>query len=91
MPANRELGRRLRREHEKASSAAKEILQLLLAMKEEQQVSLAELEARTGITRGNLSRLWNKADPNVTLETVERIAAALQCRLKIELEHLANP
>ncbi len=90
IPANREQGRRLRAEQEKAVSAAKEVLNLLLAMKEQRHVSLAELETRTGITRGNLSRLWNNADPNVTLETVERIAAALQCRVKIELESLAD-
>lgn len=90
IPANREQGRRLRAEHEKAVSAAKEVLNLLLAMKEQRHVSLAELETRTGITRGNLSRLWNHSEPNVTLETVERIAAALQCRVKIELESLAE-
>ncbi len=88
--ANREQGRRLRGEHEKAVSAAKEVLNLLLAMKEQRHVSLAELETLTGITRGNLSRLWNNPQPNVTLETVERIAAALQCRVKIELESLAE-
>jgi DNA-binding Xre family transcriptional regulator len=90
IPANREQGRRLRSEHEKAVSAAKEVLNLLLAMKEQRHVSLAELETRTGITRGNLSRLWNNSEPNVTLETVERIAAALQCRVRIELESLAE-
>jgi DNA-binding Xre family transcriptional regulator len=90
IPANREQGRRLRAEHEKAVSAAKEVLNLLLAMKERQHVSLAELETRTGITRGNLSRLWNNAEPNVTLETVERIAAALRCRVKIELVDLSQ-
>jgi DNA-binding Xre family transcriptional regulator len=90
IPANQEQGRRLRMEHEKAVSAAKEVLNLLLAMKEQRHVSLAELETRTGITRGNLSRLWNNSEPNVTLETVERIAAALHCRVKIELESLAE-
>lgn len=90
IPANREQGRRLRAEYVKAVSAAKEVLNLLLALKEQRHVSLAELETRTGITRGNLSRLWNNSEPNVTLETVERIAAALQCRVKIELESLAE-
>lgn len=47
IPANREQGRRLRREHEKAVSAAKEVLNLLLAMKEQRHISLAELESRT--------------------------------------------
>ena len=34
----------------------------------------------------HLSRLWNNQSPNVTLETVERIASALNCRIQITVE-----
>ncbi len=87
MAANRALGLRLRVQKQMAVTASAAVLQQqLLAEKERQQLSLADIEAKTGIGRSNLSRLWNQADPNVTLETVERLAAALKCRLQITLE-----
>ena len=87
MAANRAMGRRLMAEKgRQAVTASADVLQQLLAEKERQQLSLADIEAKTGIGRSNLSRLWNQADPNMTLETVERLAAALKCRLQITLE-----
>ena len=59
------------------------MLKTLLDEKERQQLSLADLEAKTGIGRSNLSGLWNQSEPSVTLETVERIAAALNLRLTL--------
>lgn len=53
---------------------------------ESQRLSLAFLEKYTGIGRSNLSRLWNNPSPNVILDTVERIAAAMNCRLEIIVE-----
>lgn len=86
MEANRATGRRLLAQKQQAATAAAEVLAQLLEEKERQQLSLSDLEDRTGIGRSNLSRLWNQADPKVTLETVERIAAALHCKLQIILE-----
>ena len=86
MAENRALGLRLRAQKQRAVTASEAVLQQLLAEKERQQLSLADIEAKSGIGRSNLSRLWNQADPNVTLETVERLAAALKCRLQITLE-----
>ena len=70
----------------KEVTASQQVLASLLKEKEAQQISLSELEARTGIGRSNLSRLWNNPSPNVTLETVERIASALNCRLEITVQ-----
>jgi DNA-binding Xre family transcriptional regulator len=89
--ANRETGKRLRanktlKETQNAVSASQQVLASLLKEKKAQPVSLSDLEARTGIGRSNLSRLWNNPAPNVTLETVERIASALNCRLQITLQ-----
>ena len=85
MEANRATGRRLLAQKKQAATAAAEVLAQLLAEKERQQLSLSDLQERTGIGRSNLSRLWNQADPKVTLETVERIAAALHCKVQIKL------
>jgi DNA-binding Xre family transcriptional regulator len=84
--ANRARGRQLHSSREEAVSAAICILQQLAEQKEAQHLSLSDLQERTGIGRSNLSRLWNNPAPNVTLETVERIAAALNCRLQITLK-----
>ncbi len=89
--ANRATAQRLQankslKEAQNAVSASQQVLASLLKEKEAQQVSLSDLEARTGIGRSNLSRLWNNQAPNVTLETVERIASALNCRIQITVE-----
>lgn len=83
---NRARGRQLRASRDGAVTAAMCILKQLAEQKDVQQLSLSDLQERTGIGRSNLSRLWNTPEPNVTLETVERIAAALNCRLQITLE-----
>ncbi len=53
----------------------------LRAMREAKGVSLAELAARTGMTRGNIARL--ESQKNATLRTLERYAAGLGCVLDI--------
>lgn len=83
MDANRELGRRMLAQKREAAAATAAVLKALLAEKERQQLSLADLEAKTGIGRSNLSRLWNQSEPGVTLETVERIAAALNLQVAL--------
>ena len=81
MEANRELGRKVLAKKREAATAA--VLKTLLDEKERQQLSLADLEAKTGIGRSNLSRLWNQSEPGVTLETVERIASALNLQVTL--------
>jgi DNA-binding Xre family transcriptional regulator len=60
----------------------------LRQLREEQGLSLADLEEQTGMTRGNLCRLENEGR-NVQLRTLERYAKALGCRLEIQLVPIA--
>jgi DNA-binding Xre family transcriptional regulator len=53
----------------------------LRAMREAQGITLAELAARTGMTRGNIARL--ESQKNATLRTLNRYARALGCELEI--------
>src|SRR5687768_5954830 len=53
----------------------------LRAMREAQGITLAELAARTGMTRGNIARL--ESQKNATLRTLDRYARALGCELEI--------
>ena len=68
----------------KAQTLAQQTLALLLAEKERQSVSLATQE-RCGITRGNISKLLNDPEPNATLATIERIAAAMGVKVCVTL------
>ncbi len=70
----------------KQRSLATVTLQLLLQERHRQELTLAELEERSGITSGNLSKLWNLDEPNVTLATVERIANAMNVKVHVSLE-----
>ena len=83
MAANRAMGQRLLAQKQQAATAAAEVQAQLLAEKERQQLSLSELQERAGIGRSNLSR---QTDPKVTLETVDRIAAAQHSKLRVTLE-----
>jgi DNA-binding Xre family transcriptional regulator len=55
----------------------------LRAMREAKGISLSELAARTGMTRGNLARL--ESQKNATLRTLQRYADGLGCRLQINV------
>jgi DNA-binding Xre family transcriptional regulator len=55
----------------------------LRAMRQAKGVSLAELAARTGMTRGNIARL--ESQKNATLRTLERYAEGLDCSLEISV------
>jgi DNA-binding Xre family transcriptional regulator len=55
----------------------------LRAMRQAKGVSLAELAARTGMTRGNIARL--ESQKNATLRTLERYAEGLDCLLEISV------
>ena len=57
----------------------------LRAEREAQGLSLADMEARCGITRAALSRLENDPHPNPTIQTLMRIADALGVELTIAL------
>ena len=82
MEANRALGREIRAKH---TSAARQALLALQELREANQMSLSDLETSTGMKRGNLSRLLNSPRPNVTVDTLERLATALDRTIRIEL------
>ncbi len=79
------------RQRKAASLVRRELHLTMTALDDARQhlgVSLAELRDRTGIERGNLSKLLS-GDSNPTLQTVARIAAALGLKLTVELEPLS--
>jgi len=55
----------------------------LRAMREAKGISLSDLAARTGMTRGNIARL--ESQKNATLRTLERYARGLDCALEIDV------
>jgi DNA-binding Xre family transcriptional regulator len=66
-----------------APDAMKVAIAKLRALREARGVSLAELAARTGMTRGNIARL--ESQKNATLRTLERYARGLDCELEISV------
>jgi DNA-binding Xre family transcriptional regulator len=62
---------------------------VLKTLKEERQrrgLSLADVNARSGIDRGTLSKLENDEDPNVTMNTLLRYAQAIGKTVLVQLE-----
>jgi DNA-binding Xre family transcriptional regulator len=57
----------------------------LRALREEAGMTLSELEERTGISCGRLSRIETGVAANPTLDTLERIAAGLGVQLRMQL------
>jgi transcriptional regulator with XRE-family HTH domain len=62
-----------------------QVLCLLRAERERQGLSLSDLQERTGIDRGALSKLENAKEPNPTISTLQRYAEALDKELVIQL------
>ncbi len=75
----------------RAQAAKPRILlkQVLLALKQERErqgLSLDDLNERTGIDRGVLSRLEIDQDPDITMETLLRYAGAMGKTLMVQIE-----
>jgi len=68
-----------------AAARLRDVMRLLLAERTRQGLSLADVQARTGIARSALSRLETDAHANPTLATVTRYADALGKELQILL------
>lgn len=51
----------------------------------EQKLTKSEMAARMATSRASLQRLLDPLNPSVTLQTLERAAAALGKRLRLEL------
>ncbi len=65
--------------------ALQQVIQSLKAERMEQGLSLADIDARTGIGRSNLCRLENAPDANPTIETLQRYADALNKQILVTL------
>jgi ribosome-binding protein aMBF1 (putative translation factor) len=63
----------------------KQVLKALKEERERQGISLADLNERTGIDRGSLSKLENDDDPNVTMNTLIRYAEGMGKTIMVEL------
>ena len=63
----------------------RQVLAALRDERERQGLSLADINARTGIDRAALSRLENNEDANPTLATLERYAEAIGKQLIVLL------
>ena len=62
---------------------------VLANLRQERQrlgLSLADVNARSGIDRGTLSKLENDTDPNVTMNTLIRYAEALGKVILVQLD-----
>ncbi len=82
--------RRHKAAHEAAADRLRDVMQLLRAERMRQGLSLADLQARTGIARSALSRLETDPGANPTLTTVTRYAEALGKGLQIVLADKAQ-
>ncbi len=63
----------------------REVLRLLKEARVERGISLAELQKRTGIAKGNLSNLETDPAANPTIETILRYAQAIGVDLRIRI------
>lgn len=77
-------GRKAKAESERMR--IEEACRMLKAEREAQGVSLADVAARTGMSRGAISRLENMVDSNPTISTLMRLAEALGKQLVISFE-----
>lgn len=73
------------REMRDAYVLSRDVLATLREAREKQGLSLADMMARTGMTREAISRLENSKEPNPTLRTLTRYASALGLKLTIDL------
>jgi DNA-binding Xre family transcriptional regulator len=62
----------------------------LKGIMEEHSTSQSELARRMNTSRTAVSRLLDPANTSVTLQTLEKAAHAVNCRLKLELEPLGK-
>jgi len=69
--------------------AAFKAMQMLKREREQRGISLGDLAERSGIDKGNLSRLENDINANPTLETLVRIARAIGGELEFSFRGAA--
>ena len=69
----------------KTAATISDVMKALKAAREHEGISLRELESRTGISRGNLSKL-ERGSSNPTIETLARYAKAIGRKLTVAVE-----
>ncbi|MDA1054103.1 MAG: helix-turn-helix transcriptional regulator [Planctomycetota bacterium] len=87
----RSKAKKYKQEYDAAQVALRDALELLKAERMRQDLSLADMQERTGIERPNLSRLESDAEVNPTVATLTRYAEALGKKIVISLSDLAAP
>ena len=80
-------GRQIKAQH----ARLREAVAALKATRESLGLSLADIRDRTGIEKGNLSRLENAMNPNPTIDTLSRYADAVGKEIVIALVNKAEP
>jgi hypothetical protein len=83
-------GRGHKAAHDASLAQLQEVMHLLRAERMRQGLSLADVQASTGIPRSALSRLETDPDANPTLATITRYAEALAKDLQILLTDKAH-
>lgn len=78
---NRALGLAALRERRELSK----IVDQLKNLRKQLGIPLSNVAEKTGMTRGNLSRLENMDGPNPTIETLRRYAEAIGQRIEIAI------
>ena len=73
------------RKRRAASAALRDTCRLLRSERQAQGLSLADVSARTGISRTEISRLETAANGNPTINSLQRIASALGKELVVSL------
>ena len=81
------IGRRAMARHARLRDA----VGVLKSTREALGLTLADIKTRTGIEKGNLSRLENASHPNPTIDTLVRYADAVGKELVIELVDKGAP
>lgn len=80
-------GRQIKARHARLRQA----VAALKATRESLGLSLADIRQRTGIEKGNLSRLENATNPNPTIDTLSRYADAVGKEIVIALVDKTEP
>jgi DNA-binding phage protein len=83
-------GRRRKQVHDAVTAELREAFRILKKERQAQGLSLADIQARTGMSRSAISRLENDDSANPTIETLTRYAEALGKQLAITLTDKAS-
>ena len=83
-------GRRHKHVRDTVTAELREAFRILKQEREAQGLSLADMQARTGMSRSAISRLENDETANPTIETLTRFADALGKQLSIKLADKAS-